>query len=167
MKRNGGFTLVEVLVAIAVIAVLVSMAATSFARLLDRIRLTTTTNEFIAALHGTRSRAVRDAAVVVLCPSSDGQSCDNAAFFADGWLITTDTSDTTATLRAWPAPGTNVTANYPGDGYVRFGADGLPRQSSGAFLAGTARFCTGGQGRKVILSRNGRIRTEGYDCASP
>lgn len=168
MSRARGFGLIELLITMAIVAVLATIAVPSFAAMLERMRLTSSVNDYVAAIHGARSNAVREGRIVMVCPASDDGRCeDSAAAYGKGWLITDDPADAQSTERVWStAKGIDVTANFPGsDPYIRFGADGVPRQKGGGFLAGSARFCAGDQGRKVVLSRTGRVRTESIgDC---
>ena len=162
--RQNGWSLVEIMVVVIVVGILAAITWPAASGLLNRATLTATTTEFISAIHLARNSAVKHGDVSVLCPTSDGRVCDEDADYVDGWLVTTATNDSEETLRSWPATRPTLQVNYPGDQFVRFGPDGLPRQSGGAFLAGTARFCLGGEGRRVILSRNGRVRVVDDEC---
>ena len=59
MTRSGGLTLIELLVSIAVLAVLTSLAAPSFTSYIDRTRLTTAVDALNADLQLARSEALR------------------------------------------------------------------------------------------------------------
>lgn len=166
MSRARGFGLIELLFTMAIVAVLATIAVPSFAAMLERMRLTSSVNDYIAAIHGARSAAVREGRVAIVCPSGGGDRCDaTTEDYTRGWLITMDPDDAEATDRVWqPAADVAVTVNFStSDPYIRFGADGLPRQRNGQFLAGTTTFCTGERGRDVVLSRTGRVRTEQSD----
>lgn len=162
--RHQGWSLVEIMVVVIVLAILAAGAGPAISGVLNRVTLTATTTDFISAIHLARNTAIRQSDVAVLCPTSDGLVCDPDAEYAGGWLVTTSPSDSEQVLRNWPATRPMLQINYPGDQFVRFGPDGLPRQAGGAFLAGTARFCLAGEERRVILSRNGRVRTTDDDC---
>ncbi len=162
--RQHGWSLVELMVVCVVLAIVATVSGPAMGNLITRINLTSTTTDFISAVHLTRSTAVRQGKVVVLCPTADGESCEPEGDYADGWLVTNDHGDPGETLRHWPATEATLAVNFPGDSYVRFSPDGLPRQAGGAFLAGTARFCLNGKEKRVIISRNGRVRTEDDEC---
>lgn len=70
-----GFTLVELMVTLAVLAVLIGIAVPSFQNIIARNRLTSITNEMVAALQLTRIEAVRRNTRVVFCPTTDGATC--------------------------------------------------------------------------------------------
>ena len=94
-KRNAtvGFTLVEMIVVIAISSILLSMAAPSFTRMVDRNRVDTVTNELATALFFVRSEAMKRRMNVYLCVSDDtGSDCQSEApyDYAKGWLIYMD-----------------------------------------------------------------------------
>lgn len=92
-KKNHGFTLIELMVTLAVFGLLAAFAAPSVTGLMRSNRLSTQTNEFISALNIARSEAVKRGTVVTLC-ISDGNAtpnCDSASTsWQDGWIIFTD-----------------------------------------------------------------------------
>lgn len=164
MLHQKGLTLVELLIVLVLAAVLLGQALPVMSGMLTSLRLTIAANDFISALHTTRSQAVRSNSVMVLCPAGTDGACDDQGDFSQGWLVSGNAADPAATHRVWSAPGPAIQVNFPQDGLARFSGDGLPRQAGGGFLAGTVVFCLNGQSRRVILSRNGRIRTVSGEC---
>jgi type IV fimbrial biogenesis protein FimT len=71
----GGFTLVELMVTIAVVAIMVAIAVPSFDTLMQRNRMATAANEIVSALQTARMEAVRRNRRAVLCPTTDGRTC--------------------------------------------------------------------------------------------
>ena len=67
MRKPRGFTLVELVITIAVAAVLAAVAVPSFNSVLAGWRLSNVTNEVVAAVHLSRSEAVRLNRSVSLC----------------------------------------------------------------------------------------------------
>jgi len=92
-KNNHGFTLIELMVTLAVFGLLAAFAAPNVSSFMRNNRLGTQTNEFISALHITRSEAVKRGEVITLCISDGNASpnCDSASTsWQDGWIIFTD-----------------------------------------------------------------------------
>lgn len=77
-REAAGFTLVELLVAVAIMAIIASIALPSFGNMLRRSRLTASANELVAALQTARMEAVRRNARITVCPSTTGSACAGA-----------------------------------------------------------------------------------------
>ena len=91
-KARDGFTLIEMLVVLVIIAVLLRLAAPSFQRLIVDSRMTTQSNELLTTLYFARSEAVKRNAVVSVCKSADGSTCATSGTWAQGWIVFTDST---------------------------------------------------------------------------
>lgn len=60
LRRQNGFTLVELMVTVAVLAILSTIAYPSFQSTIRSNRVATTTNELIASLALARSEAIKN-----------------------------------------------------------------------------------------------------------
>ncbi|WP_395788651.1 GspH/FimT family pseudopilin [Aquimonas sp.] len=85
-----GFTLIELMMVVAVTAVLLGLAVPSFNALMERQRLVATQNHLMAGFHYARSLAVSTHAQAVICPSSDGLNCQTGGVWDSGWMIYVD-----------------------------------------------------------------------------
>jgi type IV fimbrial biogenesis protein FimT len=74
-EAQGGFTLVELMVTVSVMAILAAIAAPSMTGLINANRLSGQAGELTSALQLARSEAIRRNSRVTVCPSSDGTSC--------------------------------------------------------------------------------------------
>lgn len=83
-----GFTLVELMVVIAIAGILTALALPSFSTAIRNSRLAGATNEFIGAVNLARSEAVRTNRGGTVCASSNGSSCGSS--WADGWIVFAD-----------------------------------------------------------------------------
>lgn len=94
MNRHTGFTLVELMVALAVAAILLTIAAPNFRDFLLNNRLAGATNEFIAAANLARSEAIKRGRDATVCVSNDSMSaaptCTGGNDWGDGWLVWVD-----------------------------------------------------------------------------
>jgi type IV fimbrial biogenesis protein FimT len=86
--RAHGFTLIELVVVIAVAAVLLGIAVPSFRTFNQNSRLATQANSLVYALNLARSQAVSLDQPVQVCASSDGATCNApAAGWVAGWIV--------------------------------------------------------------------------------
>ena len=98
MKISRGFTLVELMVTLAVVAILLTVGVPSMTEFVKNNRLTATTNGFVSSLTLARSEAVKQGRNATLCVSSDQATCTGANW-AQGWLVWVDL-DSDGTLDA-------------------------------------------------------------------
>ncbi len=165
---DGGFTLVELLVTIALLIILVTVALPGMSSYVADIESWSTANQQQSLLSYTRNEAIRCSCEVVMCSWDGADGCTgNAASGTLQWtagaLVYRDLDrdrvldkGTDPVLRVLAfEPSVTVTWNkgerliYEGDGSVR-GA------SNGTFTLTRS----GSDPRKLILSRPGRVRRD-------
>lgn len=90
-QRNRGFTIIELLVAISVVAVLTSMAAPAMGSFVTSVRLSSASNQLFGDFNLARAEAIKRNRRVLVCPSnSDGTSCATGTNWATGWRLCVD-----------------------------------------------------------------------------
>jgi type IV fimbrial biogenesis protein FimT len=94
-RHLSGFTAIELLVAIAIIAVLAAIAAPSFTPLIERWRVRQVTEELQSTLYFARSEAIK---------RSGGITIDASAGWDQGWKVTHTQGSSTTTLQVSGAP---------------------------------------------------------------
>lgn len=89
MKRRVlGFTLIELMFSIAVLAILLSIAAPNFSDTMKANRIQSQARELFSQLNYARSEAVSRKHTVIFCHSNDATSCSGS--WNNGWIICVD-----------------------------------------------------------------------------
>jgi len=95
MKTNSaGFTLLELMVALTVLALLLGIGVPSFRDFVRNSRMTAAANDIVTDFSIARSEAVKRRVPVTLCKSQDLATCDAAAAGAfRTWIMFVDDAD--------------------------------------------------------------------------
>jgi len=171
--NQAGFTLIEIMVTLAVAIITLSVAVPSYVNFTRANKLTTQVNSFVQALHLARNEAVR-AGGATFCASNDQLDCTEGGDWLTGWIIFADydangTKDSGEEVirigEAFP-PGFVITADETS---ATFGRQGFVVVTGGAKLPLTFSFCNGrtgdDMGRKISINKAGRPSMESYnDC---
>ena len=75
LRQIRGFTLIELMVTLTVLAIVLGIAVPSFQKQIINNKSLTFSEEFAAALNYARSQAVKTTKRVSICASSDGATC--------------------------------------------------------------------------------------------
>lgn len=89
MRKTHGFTLIELMIAIGLTGLLLSMAVPALDMFVANARQTGAVNDFIASLHTARSAAVTTNSRVTVCASASGDAC-GAVAWDRGWIVFVD-----------------------------------------------------------------------------
>lgn len=165
-RRAMGFTLLEMLITLTLLAVLTAAAAPSFSGLLQGNLAAAHAEALMASLNQARSEAIKRNLRVMLCKSADGASCTTAGDWAQGWLLFVDRDSDGVLdadediLRVQAAlPGKFTLNNSTARNWYAYRPDGSAA-SSGGLVTGTFRVCppTGDvtRARRVVTNITGR-----------
>ena len=94
-NKNSGMTLIEVVVTIAIVGILASIAVPSFLSIIQKNKKSTLRDELISALQLTRSTATISRMPITICGSnSSSTECSGSSSdWGEGWIIFTDNDD--------------------------------------------------------------------------
>jgi len=93
LPRNRGFSLVELMITIAVVAILTAVAWPNFRDFMHRNAVTSQANQVLAALQYARNEAVSRRYPTALCGSTSGTACTASdTKFEGGWMIWRDST---------------------------------------------------------------------------
>ncbi|WP_181918692.1 GspH/FimT family pseudopilin [Wenzhouxiangella sediminis] len=161
-KRDcSGFTIIELMIAISLLAVILTLAVPAFGRFIEQQQLTATANRLVGHLQFARGQAITRGTLVAACPSRDGRTCTGGNRWEQGWIVYLDPEKA-----GQPAEGGDVlrvvqampehVMHSGGRHRVRFKDSGM---AYGTNL--TIRICSRGNpeaARAVIVSNPGRVR---------
>ncbi len=169
MKKDTGFSLIELLVTFAVLAISVALAIPSFSELVKNNKVTTTSNNLVRALQLARSEAVKRNTPVTVCRSQDQAQCRTGNGWKDGWIVfaedvrtagnkigTVDESERTSIVGVQEALSSVLQLTVFAD-TITFTPSGRPD------AAGDIKVCDdrkGTHGNTVKLNATGRVRLE-------
>ncbi len=178
--RQRGFTLIELMVTLAVLAIVLGIAIPSFNAMIRNNQSLALGDELISALNFTRSEAVKRSDIVTLCASNaarDGCGDD----WTNGWLIIRDRD-------AGGEQGNNPTVNADADilrdreplangmsiamnrgaavTHVRFNQLGALARTDNNQVTGLVRHedCTNDSARAIRISLSGSVNSARAEC---
>jgi type IV fimbrial biogenesis protein FimT len=157
MRRQQGVTLVELLVTLAVMAVLVGVVFPGFQAIVQRNNLATAANRFVLAVSYARSEAVRTGDPIRVRALDDSAGANE---WGPGWVVEQDLDD--ALLRTFEGAPDPLTLNSNEDvDRAIFGP--LGALQGGATL--TFDLCIpDGDGVRLTILPMGRVDTQDIAC---
>lgn len=160
MTNQRGFTLMELMIAVTLLAIVTTLALPSFTQFIQNNRLSGQTNEMITALQLARSEAVMRGVPVAVCSSADGVSCGGN--WNQGWVAIADPAgDDAEVIRAWASPGPDFQF-APGNGRIVFGANGFA--NAAAVIDLDLDYCSIDSARQIQVELTGRVSSLRTEC---
>lgn len=155
-NKHAGFTLIELMMALAIAAIILTQAVPSFTRMIKNNRMTTQVNQFVVALNLARSEAVKRGVNIDVIATNAVAGNEWGA----GWRVEISGG---AVLRTFPALHEASTLDSTNDLLT------IQYQPSGrANTTDTLQLCDdrrGETGRQVSISTTGRVSTTNYTCS--
>lgn len=169
LKNQQGFTLIELMIALVVLAVLMAIAIPSFTQQIQRSQMRSTMADFITAVAYARSQAVSRSTNIHVLSRADSTD------WGDGWCVTTD-----ATACGTPegAGGTDATLlrSFEGPGAISVTGEGTTKVYSfnqQGYLADdtlsdmSISLCgSSGKGKKIEILPLGQALAQECECVN-
>jgi type IV fimbrial biogenesis protein FimT len=168
MRRPNGLTLVELLLALSLVAIVSTLAAPNFTAFVRSSDRAVAVNDFLHAIYFARTEAIKRATVVSLCKTRDGAHCANdAPDWSSGWMVFVNTDHDNLPVRD---PGEPILRQYPSwpRGRITSNRQAFSFRAYNQSTAnGTIVFCPAGHSndaRAIIISHTGRPRLSSKDA---
>lgn len=184
-RRQRGFSLLELMITITVVAILLAIAVPSFRDVIRRNQVSSASNELLAGLSYARTEAITRGQLVSMCPSADGASCTaNGKAYEPGWLVYTYPAGAASAGKAYAAatdillrskgtrPGVSI--QEKSGSVITFGQQGQLRPNTPlAFVtcartgsSGTGDSTTAAPGVGLGVNASGSITTKSWAVGS-
>ena len=163
MTQARGYTLMELLVVLAIVAIALSVAIPAFSHGREAARSISAEARLLLSLQATLQRAALTGKRAVLCPSADGHHCRRSPDWSAGWIAFLDEDGNREHAPAEPL--ILAEAALPGDVRLRstLGRTRLVFRGNGGNAGSNVSFtlCDGrgaAHARALILANDGRLR---------
>ncbi len=176
IDNNKGFTLIELMITIAIIGIVTAIGLPSFKSIMSSSRLTTNANMLVASLNLARSEAIkRNTIVYVANIGSVEQTWENGwNIFIDGNgnKVFDEGDEKDTLLKTYQALNNNYTLRVGGNikRWLAYKPSGLYTTSTGR-IGDSFRLCTmdadKNNSRKITLNNIGRARVGDNDLSCP
>ena len=150
-NTKQGFTLIELMITLAILAIVITMAVPAMGKLIATNRQQALLAQVYDAIQRARSTAVLHRQTIVLCGTTDATTCSSD--WAAGWLTRTEATGEILNITLLPAAD-ELRWNGFGDKRIRFHGNGTSPLSTGRFYQCHDQRIAW----QLILSRQGRLR---------
>lgn len=171
VNRESGFTLIELIVTVAVLAILLFVAVPNFSGFVSDSRVEATKNKLISSVAHARSEAITRGERVVICRKNQnantcaGTNQNGTADWSEGWLVYVDadenlTIDTNGLLKVYDDIADSTNLSYSRGDVVIYSSLGL--LDPGGTAEGTFAISDTGDaaiGAGLSVRATGRIRS--------
>lgn len=190
-KTVKGFTLLELLITIAIAGILIGIGVPSFGSMMAESRISAQYNALVGSLYHARSEAIKGAADVTVCPKNaiDSNACGGPNDWENGWIVFIDSNNVPNeavavienaatdiisvapaikglnTFRSFGSP-TNTLQNVGDVSYVRYLQNGSSSLSTGSIVICDSRGSASSRSLNVVQTgdiRKGTV-TPGSDA---
>jgi type IV fimbrial biogenesis protein FimT len=174
--RGSGWTLVELLIALTIAALLVGLASPHYHAWIADYELMNHARQLAGAMNIARAEAVKRGSRVGLCKSPDRRLCTSGGGWEQGFIMyadvdrdgRVDTGEVPLRADGLAPPGITVRGNRPVADYVSYTGLGTTRLLNGGLQMGTFTVCRSGlRAIDVVLANSGRARIQRTGAVCP
>ena len=165
-RNSTGFTLLELIAALAILSVLFGLGIPSINSTVTSNRVAHQVNQLVGTLAYSRSEAIKRAERITLCQSQNNTNCDKSGDWTGGWMLFVDKNnnrvldESEKLLHVNKTLTSSIQVSFNGsggrDGYVVYKADGSA-YPNGSFIICNPTYPS--IAKALILKHNGRLRT--------
>jgi type IV fimbrial biogenesis protein FimT len=174
-KRSiAGFTAVELLATISIVAISTAVAVPSMRSFMQNNRAATDANALITALNYARSESVTRGVPVTVCASEDGESCSDDNDWTTGWIVFTDVNALAGSVDEGGAVDDEVLRVFPaltggaemtGDAsFVPYAATGFLSAADEVTFGLEVEGCVNNHNRAIAVNLQGRPAVSAVAC---
>jgi type IV fimbrial biogenesis protein FimT len=169
-KTQHGFTLPELLTAIAIVGILAAITVPTLRQFSANTRTAAANNSLISALAIARSEALRRSTPVTVCSSADAATCANSTNWATGWIAYADVNANGAfdaasdqLLQAWSAPSGNVSVSSTAN-LLTYNTRGMMNLGAAITFKTWVQGCRGLNQTQVVVTVGGSPQNTHIAC---
>jgi type IV fimbrial biogenesis protein FimT len=172
-NRCRGMTMIELMTAMLILAILMGLAVPSFRQFAADSRAQAASSDLTTALSTARSEALKRSTRVIACATTDGTTCANSTDWTTGWLTFVDLNGDNLVnagelIHVWPplqggnlsATSTATRAVYNSQGMAQ-----LPGGTASVTFTITPSGCIGDRIRETKMALSGSLQS--YKLACP
>ena len=173
-RRAAGFTLIELMVTVAIGAVLVMVAAPSFIGFQRNSEMTSLTNALLAAANTARAEAMKTGMNAFVVPSGNGSD------WSAGWVVFVDknrdnaytaSADTTVLVQGTTPSYITITGTgnaaispasyimFDSSGYAKSYGSTVPNLTLSIVRSDVPSAQADAETRRIVVARTGRVRS--------
>ncbi len=172
MKREHGFTLLELMTTLAIGGILLSMAVPALQSFTNNAKRSSAVNDFVSSMHLARNTAITTNARVTICPSAGGVNCE-AVDWEDGFIVfadpdsdqNVDAGEVILSVSAALEGISATSAEFPN--FLMYRPNGRAMTAAAAGNSGQLTFCDirgADHARVVIIELSGRPKLSEYQA---
>ena len=170
-RKCRGFTLLELMAAVAVLAILLGLGVPAYTDTIRNNQLSAASTDLVAAFSLARNEAMKRGVRVSVCAAAnvDADACAGGTDWSNGWIVFVDNfgargvmNDGDVPLQSWAAPTRGVTIVSVQDTAVSFTK--RARAESAQQFTVTKAGCSGTQQRRIDVIAAGRIGITRQEC---